>query len=510
LRSSAKKTRSPRRPRKKKLKTVVNQNREAVTIEELSDDQRRVVEARASLRAEAGSVESLQDAKNLRAASRAEQPSEALQEKVGELIEAAVFDEGRTDFTDIVGAVYSNLVAMTGDPEKAIRVIGKIAKPLETAWPQLVQIAANAPGDSRMTLTGTPNVRQAMLGITKGQEQAPLIGSIDDPQWSELRLILIDYLKSGARFRTRKDLMDYVARLFFGEDTNEKLPDNIRRRVAEVYEQATVAVADEIILKAGEKAYTDPAVFSEVYNKLVEIYQSMPLMHDYTAESKELQQFSTPIPMAFAAQVLGGVTRFTPLFDPTAGHGALLIGRNGSLRQGNEIDKNRYDGLLELGMRSPSPSLGHSSSNQDALSPTVDGGFLFRLMNPPFGTKTDPKNPSQKKVWQIPVEGGQTFITDQIDHAIVVKFLKGIATGEVPGAVAIIGSGNLTEVNKGVRYNSDKWRKFWSYVRDHYDVPVRLTLSGKLYARQGSAWPVDLFLLPAAAGGPGKGPVPGC
>jgi hypothetical protein len=49
------------------------------------------------------------------------------------------------------------------------------------------------------------------------------------------------------------------------------------------------------------------------------------------------------LPIAYLASVLAGITPHTTVYEPSAGHGALLLGSNTGKVTVNELNPNRYE-----------------------------------------------------------------------------------------------------------------------------------------------------------------------
>jgi len=95
---------------------------------------------------------------------------------------------------------------------------------------------------------------------------------------------------------------------------------------------------------------------------LVNLYDRMPSNTARTVETKVSQQYSTPPALAWLGSVLADFKGGTKIFDPTAGHGMLLIGApKGADRGANELDPGRAERLARF--------LGFAPGQMDATSP---------------------------------------------------------------------------------------------------------------------------------------------
>lgn len=98
----------------------------------------------------------------------------------------------------------------------------------------------------------------------------------------------------------------------------------------------------------------------------------------------ELQQFSTPLPMAALIWILGSATERDLALEPSAGTGLLAIGamQAGARLQLNEIDEQR-NALLRLNF----PTATLSSSDGSAIHALAGEKPSLILMNPPFARR---------------------------------------------------------------------------------------------------------------------------
>jgi predicted RNA methylase len=73
---------------------------------------------------------------------------------------------------------------------------------------------------------------------------------------------------------------------------------------------------------------------------------------------------------------LAGVTQDTSVYEPSAGHGALLLGSAPSKVKVNELNPQRAEDLR---------SQGYTVTEQDATNYVPEETFDVVIMNPPFG-----------------------------------------------------------------------------------------------------------------------------
>ncbi|WP_141242182.1 strawberry notch C-terminal domain-containing protein [Leptolyngbya sp. BC1307] len=245
----------------------------------------------------------------------------------------------------------------------------------------------------------------------------------------------------------------------------------LAKQVDEAIEAAIVRVAATSIHTA--------QTTHEAYDTLIDLLQRQPRLGVRSSTSVLQQAYSTPVPIAYLASVLGGITSEKTVYEPTAGNGSLLIGANPRLTIANELNPDR---IAELQTR------GYSQLTQKdaiAYSPNVKTDVV--VCNPPFGTV---KN-EQGRTRRFPMY--DTW-TSQIDQAIA---LKALTTMKDHGSAVLILGGKLGKdpAARSDRYNRRETRAFYHLLYRHYNVTQHLSLSGDLYRKQGAGFPIDLIVI---------------
>jgi hypothetical protein len=87
----------------------------------------------------------------------------------------------------------------------------------------------------------------------------------------------------------------------------------------------------------------------EAYDQLVNLLQRYPRLGVRSSTSVHQQAYSTPIPIAYLASVLAGITSEKTVYEPAAGNGALLIGANPKYGIANELNPDRTAELKTRG-----------------------------------------------------------------------------------------------------------------------------------------------------------------
>jgi hypothetical protein len=220
----------------------------------------------------------------------------------------------------------------------------------------------------------------------------------------------------------------------------------------------------------------------EIFRALVELYNQQPTLGVRTSTSVAQQAYSTPVPLAFLASKIAGIDGQTTVYEPTAGNGMLLIEALPAKAEVNELNPDRAEALR---------SQGFSVTEKDAAS-FVPARKVDRVIaNPPFGRVKD--SHGQAQVWNT----GE-YDTPEIDHAIVFNALD--AMKRDGKAVLIIGSKRGDEKTRREKYRSSTQTQFYEQLFDNYIVLDHFSVDGKLYSRQGAAYPIDIIVI----GGKGR------
>ncbi|MEO1396074.1 MAG: strawberry notch C-terminal domain-containing protein [Cyanobacteria bacterium J06634_5] len=217
----------------------------------------------------------------------------------------------------------------------------------------------------------------------------------------------------------------------------------------------------------------------EVYDKLLDLLQRQPRLGVRSSTSIQQQAYSTPMPIAYLASVLAGVTPEKTVYEPTAGNGALLIAANPRNAIANELNPDRAAELKTRGYC--------QLTQKNALIYSPDIPIDIVICNPPFGTI---KN-EQGRTRRFPIY--DTW-TSQIDQVISFKALEVMKDDGM--AVLILGGKRGHEANaSSERYNRRETRAFYHLLHGHYNVTQHLSLSGALYKKQGAGFPIDLIVI---------------
>ena len=304
-----------------------------------------------------------------------------------------------------------------------------------------------------------------------------------------------DYFLSDGQFSTIVDARNQAAYIL---DTPINPGTSEAKLVDEAIEAALVRTAREIVQQGNPVDVT--------YQKLVQLYQNQPTLGVRSSTSVRQQAYSTPLPIAYLATILAGIEPQHSIYEPTAGHGALLLNANPHHTIVNELNPDRAHDLRTQGF---------TVSQFDAVSYLPDDQVDAVILNPPFGSITNGSgHPRQSKASsEFRVQGSELrntarqfnvgrFRTTQIDHAIALNALKAM---KPKGRAALILAGQLGEADevRSQSYNSRETRAFYYPLYNQYRVTCHISIDGSLYRKQGANFPIDLIVIE----GQGKSPL---
>ncbi|MGR3278074.1 strawberry notch C-terminal domain-containing protein, partial [Acaryochloris marina NIES-2412] len=246
----------------------------------------------------------------------------------------------------------------------------------------------------------------------------------------------------------------------------------LAKLVDESIEAGLVRAARSIIGKSPDPIQT--------YADLVDLYNRQPRLGVRSSTSVRQQAYSTPLPIAYLAANLGGITANSTVYEPSAGHGVLVLNAAPENCTINELNPDRAADLRRQGF---------TVTEQDASTYLPEQLHDVVIANPPFGrTKGDN---GRAKRFQLP---GNPRGTSQIDHAIAMQALKAMK----PDGRAVLILGGKPETDPGERaeaYNSLESRGFFYPLYQQYGVTQHFTISGDLYKKQGAGWPLDVIVI---------------
>lgn len=239
-----------------------------------------------------------------------------------------------------------------------------------------------------------------------------------------------------------------------------------------IREQAELALT----MLAKRIAQNGSMSISDRFYRIVALYDTFPLQDRLaTNVVKELQQFSTPVPMAFLMGVYTNSDVVNSVLDPTGGNGALVIFANRKNVRINELDPNRLKNLISQGYRAT------DYDATESLKGKFDHPLFYAInTNPPFS---------------VDIKGnfagaGKYPYTLKGTHYMVAMALENLA--DEGKAAIVIGEHNKFDKDG---YMAGEDLKFFNWLHSNFYVEDVINIPGDLYRRMGTSYPTRLILI---------------
>jgi len=206
------------------------------------------------------------------------------------------------------------------------------------------------------------------------------------------------------------------------------------------------------------------------FERIKTLYENQPSLNQRDSERVMKQQYSTPAPYAFLADmyVKGNGKVIESTLEPSAGNGMLTIGLPMDKVHVNDIDAQRLANLRRQGFK--------NVTSQDGTQPFADKDVDVVVTNPPFGSAT----PKEYDGYKISSLEGQMAI-------------NALESMKDDGRAAIIVGGKTEYAKNGSLNPKDK--AFLGYLYSHYNVEDVINVDGSLYAKQGTSYPTRIILI---------------
>mgnify|MGYP002677582273 CR=1 FL=1 len=206
------------------------------------------------------------------------------------------------------------------------------------------------------------------------------------------------------------------------------------------------------------------------FERIKTLYENQPSLNQRDSERVMKQQYSTPAPYAFLADmyVKGNGKVIESALEPSAGNGMLTIGLPMDKVHVNDIDAQRLANLRRQGFK--------NVTSQDGTQPFADKDVDVVVTNPPFGSAT----PKEYDGYRISSLEGQMAI-------------NALESMKDDGRAAIIIGGKTEYAKNGSLNPKDK--AFLGYLYSHYNVEDVINVDGGLYAKQGTSYPTRIILI---------------
>lgn len=225
-----------------------------------------------------------------------------------------------------------------------------------------------------------------------------------------------------------------------------------------------------IVKRARGIASSESTNNAEKFKRIKTLYENQPSLNQRDSERVMKQQYSTPAPYAFLADmyVKGNGKVIESALEPSAGNGMLTIGLPMDKVHVNDIDAQRLANLRRQGFK--------NVTSQDGTQPFVDKDVDVVVTNPPFGSAT----PKEYDGYKISSLEGQMAI-------------NALESMKDDGRAAIIIGGKTEYAKNGSLNPKDK--AFLGYLYSHYNVEDVINVDGGLYAKQGTSYPTRIILI---------------
>lgn len=206
------------------------------------------------------------------------------------------------------------------------------------------------------------------------------------------------------------------------------------------------------------------------FERIKTLYENQPSLNQRDSERVMKQQYSTPAPYAFLADmyVKGNGKVIESALEPSAGNGMLTIGLPMDKVHVNDIDAQRLANLRRQGFK--------NVTSQDGTLPFTDKDVDVVVTNPPFGSAT----PKEYDGYKISSLEGQMAI-------------NALESMKDDGRAAIIIGGKTEYAKNGSLNPKDK--AFLGYLYSHYNVEDVINVDGGLYTKQGTSYPTRIILI---------------
>lgn len=230
----------------------------------------------------------------------------------------------------------------------------------------------------------------------------------------------------------------------------------------ELVEDGLVGAAREVVSKYGSDN-------KESYDLICKLYDMQPTIAARSSNRIKMQQYSTPLPMAWnAAHFAMSGKQGGKVLEPTAGNGMLVFAVPANQVHVNELDGTRLNNLREQGFA--------EVTQQDATEP-FEGGKQYDsiIANPPFDSRK-----------AVDYDGK---MIPGLDPQITLNALSSMKDD---GKAAIIIGGNMEYAKNG---SIKSMKPFFTYLYDHYNVKGVIDMDGKLFSKQGTTFPTRMILI---------------
>lgn len=368
-----------------------------------------------------------------------------------------------------------------------------------------IPLGINIMGDQVVEQNG-----QRFISTANGPVFEPDWAAQSEPDWNTANSAapVASIVTPGLFLRAAspKDLMDAMAPLVFrmasGEFIDNRDMDTHIDRITIPGNKSDFAFTRrdaQEALEALQVRYTANRIGRNTFKMRgdsISLYEHQPVFSARNSTQMALQQFSTPGPLALAAQLavqpllMGKRDAPLRIYEPAVGHGALLSAMLGIQSRrpenppyvlyANELDANRFQ-RFERTVEALGITVHAHNKDAAIMDPPKDLDLV--IANPPFGTMEF--SPESART------AAQVQGITKIDHWIAWKAIQGLKPGGK--AVLLLGGDSAIDSQAGV-IGTASW-KFLQKVGKEYHIDGLVEVDGGLYARNGAGWPIRLLVL---------------
>ncbi|HON55524.1 MAG TPA: hypothetical protein PLJ38_00745, partial [bacterium] len=306
------------------------------------------------------------------------------------------------------------------------------------------------------------------------ESKKEIIEKINTP---ELSKEFLKILNENNNILLKKDLINILSAFYkTDESTIKQIMENEKKNIEEALEYAYIQKVREI---SNDFSLTT----DEQFNKIIEIYNNQIKLDTRTSESIAKQQYSTPLPISFLMNKFLNPDKYSLVFEPTAGNGALILNFNNENVIANELDT----GARTQNLKDSNFGL---ILNEDATVLELNKKVDFVIANPPFGNLETP----------VKFEG---FLIKKLEHLIILQALKQMKNSGK--AAFIIGGNSFKNIfGKETQNLSEADRIFFNYLYSRYNVDNHINVDGKIYEKQGTTFPIRIITINGRKATPDK------
>jgi len=298
--------------------------------------------------------------------------------------------------------------------------------------------------------------------------------NVNRKEWSseeEVDDFDVDNFDKQSQSTSKQD--DFIATVEQRMADGNQININVLRALASSLEMGDVKdtelqeMTERAIINMAKRLVAEGKNEKETFDSIVKLYNAQPTISMRSSERIEKQQYSTPIPIAYLADmfVKNGLGNGIVL-EPSAGNGMMVFGLPSAQVEVNEIDPVRARMLVGQGFR--------NITMKDGRQP-FDGKYDGIVTNPPFGSSPE------INVDGVPISG--------LEEQMVINALNAMKDD---GKAAIIIGGHTKYTNFGALASQ---KGFFNYLYSRYNVVDVINVNGDLYTKQGTKYPVRLILI---------------